>query len=33
MFVTIERTIRFTLVQWAKTYVDLLKCVLWEKGS
>lgn len=32
MFVTIEQTIRFTLVQWAKAYVDLLKFVLVEKG-
>ena len=32
MFVTIEQTIRFTLVQWAKAYVDLLKFVLLEKG-
>lgn len=26
------QTIRFTLVQWAKGYVDLLKFVLVEKG-
>lgn len=32
MFVTIEQTIRFKLVQWAKAYVDLLKFVLIEKG-
>lgn len=32
MFVTIEQNIRFTLVQWAKAYVDLLKFVLLEKG-
>ncbi len=32
MFVTIEKTIRFTLVQWAKAYVDLLKFVLVEEG-
>ncbi|MGC4062799.1 MAG: DEAD/DEAH box helicase [Aquabacterium sp.] len=32
MFVTIEQTIRFTLVQWAKAYVDLLKFVLVEEG-
>ncbi len=32
MFVTIEQTIRFKLVQWAKAYVDLLKFVLVEEG-
>lgn len=32
MFVTIEQTIRFKLVQWAKAYVDLLKFVLIEEG-
>jgi hypothetical protein len=32
MFVMIEQTIRFTLVKWAKAYVDLLKFVLVEEG-
>ncbi|UDM51954.1 DEAD/DEAH box helicase [Cupriavidus sp. MP-37] len=32
MFALIEKTIRFTLVQWAKAYVDLLKFALKQEG-
>lgn len=32
MFQLVEQTIRFTLVQWAKAYVDLLKIALIEAG-
>lgn len=32
MFQLVEQTIRFTLVQWAKAYVDLLKVALVEAG-
>lgn len=32
MFQTIEQTIRFKLVQWAKAYVDLVKFALTEAG-
>ncbi|WP_431103080.1 DEAD/DEAH box helicase [Roseateles noduli] len=32
MFQTIEQTIRFKLVQWAKAYVDLTKFALMEAG-
>jgi len=32
MFVLVEQTVRFKLVQWAKAYVDLLRFVLAEAG-
>lgn len=32
MFVLVEQTIRFKLVQWAKAYVDLLRFALTEAG-
>jgi hypothetical protein len=32
MFVLVEQTIRFKLVQWAKAYVDLLRFALAEAG-
>nr|WP_127881948.1 DEAD/DEAH box helicase [Pseudomonas carnis] len=32
MFILVEQTVRFKLVQWAKAYVDLLRFVLAEAG-